>query len=41
MNELTKVSDITYQDVADYLRLTEVGVDEQATLNNLINISKC
>lgn len=40
MNELTKVSDITYQDVADYLRLTEVGVDEQATLNNLINISK-
>lgn len=40
MNVLAKVSDITYQDVAEYLRLTEVDVDEQATLNNLINISK-
>jgi len=40
MNELAKVSDITYQDVAEYLRLTEVSSNDQATLNNLINISK-
>lgn len=40
MNVLAKVSDITYQDVAEYLRLTEVDASDVATLNNLINISK-
>lgn len=40
MNVLAKVSDITYQDVAEYLRLTEVDANDVATLNNLINISK-
>ena len=40
MNEISKVSDITYQDVADYLRLAEVDNDEINTLNTLINISK-
>lgn len=40
MNELAKVSDITYQDVAEYLRLTEVDANDEATLTNLINISK-
>lgn len=40
MNVLAKVSDITYQDVAEYLRLTEVDANDEATLNNLINISK-
>jgi hypothetical protein len=39
MNSLTNVSDITYQDVADYIRLAEVTVDDINTLNNLINIS--
>lgn len=40
MNVLAKVSDITYQDVAEYLRLTEVDANDEATLTNLINISK-
>lgn len=39
MNNITKVSDITYQDVADYIRLDEITADDQNTLNNLINIS--
>jgi len=39
MNSLTNVSDITYQDVADYIRLAEVTADDTNTLNNLINIS--
>lgn len=40
MNNITKVSDITYSDVADYIRLVEVTQDYQNTLNNLITISK-
>jgi hypothetical protein len=40
MNEISKVSDITYQDVADYLRLAEIDNEEINTLNTLINISK-
>ena len=40
MNNITKISEITYQDVAEYIRLSEVTQDDQATLNNLINISK-
>lgn len=40
MNNITKVSDITYQDVADYIRLSEVTISEQNTLNTLINVSK-
>lgn len=40
MNNITKISEITYSDVADYIRLTEVDDTEQNTLNNLINISK-
>lgn len=40
MNEISKVSDITYQDVADYLRLVEVDNDEINTLNTLINVAK-
>ena len=40
MNNITKVSDITYTDVADYLRLVEVDSDTQNTLNNLIGIAK-
>jgi len=39
MNAITKVSEITYQDVADYIRLDEITQDEQNTLNNLINIA--
>ena len=40
MNQITKVSDITASDVADYLRLPEVTEDDTNTLNNLIGISK-
>lgn len=40
MNNLTNVSDITYQDIADYIRLDEVTADDQNTLNNLLNVSK-
>lgn len=40
MNQITKVSEITAQDVAEYLRLPEVTEDDTNTLNNLIGISK-
>lgn len=40
MNNITKVSDITYQDVANYIRLSEVSQEDQNTLNTMINISK-
>jgi len=40
MNNITKISEITYQDVAEYIRLSEVTQDDQNTLTNLINISK-
>lgn len=39
MNNIDKVSEITYQDVANYIRLSEVSQEDQNTLNNLINIS--
>ena len=40
MQNISKVSEITYTDVADYIRLTEVTDDDANTLTNLINISK-
>lgn len=40
MNNITKVSDITYQDVADYIRLSEITQNEQNTLETLLNVSK-
>lgn len=40
MNEIMKVSDISYQDVAEYLRLYEVDNDDINTLNTLINVAK-
>ena len=39
MNEINKVSDITSQDIADYIRLVEVEQDDINTLNNLLNVS--
>lgn len=35
-----KVSQITYQHIADYIRLTEVSSAEQTLLTNLITIAK-
>lgn len=40
MNEITKVSDITYEDLASYIRLVEVTEDDQQTLNNLLKVAK-
>ena len=35
-----KVSKITFQEIADYIRLSEVGEEEKTLLDNLINIAK-
>ena len=40
MNQITNISDITSEDVAEYLRLPEVTADDTITLNNLIGIAK-
>ena len=40
VSEIEKVSDIKYQDIADYLRLYEVNNDDINTLNTLINVAK-
>lgn len=48
MNEILKVSDITYEDIANYLKIGsptneddyELPEKEKKLLNNLINISK-
>ena len=40
MNQISKVSDITASDVAEYIRLDEVTGDDINTLNNMIGIAK-
>lgn len=40
MNAIEKVSDITYSDIADYMRLTEVTAAEQNTLEALLSVAK-
>jgi hypothetical protein len=40
MNNITKVSEITAQDIADYIRLDELTTDDKNTINTLLNISK-
>lgn len=40
MNQITKVSEITYEDVAEYCRLEELTENDINTLNNMIGISK-
>lgn len=40
MNNIKKVSEVTFEDIAEYIRLCEVTEEEQNLLNNLINISK-
>ena len=40
MNDISKVSDITYQDIADYLRLIEIDTNDINTLNALLNVAK-
>lgn len=40
MEQITKISEITYNDVADYIRLAEISDDDKNLLTNLITISK-
>lgn len=40
MNAISKVSDITYQDLAEYIRIPEVTTDDQTLLNNLLGVAK-
>lgn len=40
MNEISKVSDITWQDVASYLRVYETTSDDVNTLKTLLNVAK-
>lgn len=40
MNNVTKVSDITVENLADYLRLSEVTPEDGELLQTLLNISK-
>ena len=40
MNEISAVSQITAQDVADYLRICEVTTDDLNTLNTLLTVAK-
>ena len=40
MNNITMISEITAQSVADYLRIPELTPDEENTLNTLIGVSK-
>lgn len=40
MNNITAVSQITSQDLADYLRLSEVTEDDTNTLNTLLTVAK-
>lgn len=40
MNENTLVSNITAQDVADYIRIVEITEDDLNTLNTLLSVAK-
>lgn len=40
MNNITKISDITYTDVAEYLRISEVDNATQIYLTNILQVAK-
>lgn len=40
MNQITKVSDITASDCAEYIRLPDPDSNDLVTLNNLIQVAK-
>ena len=40
MNQISTVSQITAQDVADYIRISEVTQDDINTLNTLLGVAK-
>lgn len=39
MNAITKVSDITAQDVADYLRIVELTEDDEKFITSIISVA--
>ena len=40
MNPITKVSQITYTDLANYIRLYEITTDDQNMLTNALGVAK-
>lgn len=40
MKEIMKVSDITAQDLADYMRISELSDDDTNSLNNMLLVAK-
>ena len=40
MNNIEKLSEITYTDIADYIRLQDVTADEINTLKTLLTVAK-
>ena len=40
MNNIQKVSDITTQDIAEYIRVDDLTADENNTLKTLLTVSK-
>lgn len=40
MREITKVSDITAEDIAEYLRLPDADAGELQTLDNMLEVAK-
>lgn len=40
MNAITKVSEITAQDVADYLRIAELTTEDENFITSTINVAK-
>ena len=40
MNVISKISQITAQDVADYIRISDVTQDDLNTLNTLLTVAK-
>ena len=40
MNEVQKVSEITVQNLADYLRISDLAPEDETLLKTLLNVSK-
>ena len=40
MNAISKVSEISYSDVADFIRLSELNQDDINTLNDMLGVAK-
>ena len=40
MNAISKVSEISYSDVADFIRLSELTPDDVNTLNDMLEVAK-